>query len=69
VIERLGRRVDLIVVPATGEAGQLGDIVRQPRCSRGQQHPAVLEQSGLRMQTHDLIGAGGIVNLSRHGMF
>ena len=54
-IEELCRRVDLVVVPAFGERGQLVQILGEPRRRFRQTHKTVLDHRGLRVHAHDLV--------------
>ena len=53
----LGSGVDLIVVPASGKAGQFGYILRQPGGVARQKYQAVFKPCRLGMEAHDFVCA------------
>jgi hypothetical protein len=55
-VERLCRRVDLVVMLALGKDRQLVQVFGEPRRFFRQMHKAVLDHRGLRMHPHDLVG-------------
>src|SRR5208337_4118241 len=57
--QRLGGRVDLVVVPAGGKGRELGDIVGEPGRRVRQPDKTVLDRRRLRMQPHDLVAFRG----------
>jgi len=58
VVERLGGRVDLVVVFCAWKADKLEDVLVQPGGVARQDHPAAFEPVAAGMQAHHLVGAG-----------
>src|ERR1700722_16416458 len=58
VVERLGGRVDLVVVLCTWKADELEDVLVEPGGVARQDHPAAFEPITTGVQAHDLVGAG-----------
>jgi hypothetical protein len=63
--KRLRRRVNLVVVSASGEHCQLMKIVGEPVGGFGQVNEAVLDGCGLRVQAHDLVAVGLVARDAR----
>src|SRR6202042_2850078 len=58
VVERLGGRVDLVVVFCAWKADKLEDVLVQPGGVARQDHPAAFEPVAAGVQAHHLVGAG-----------
>ncbi len=57
--QRLGGRVDLVVVAAGGEGRELGEVIGEPRRLLGHEDEAVLDHGRLRVEPHDLVAVRG----------
>src|SRR6266850_2473959 len=55
-VEELRGGIDLIVMLAVREDGQLMEVFGKPRCGLRYVDKAVLDHRGLRIQAHDLVG-------------
>src|SRR5205814_5404341 len=55
-VEKLGRGICLVVVLAPGKHRQFVEVFGEPRGVLGDANKAVLDQRGLRVQPHDLVG-------------
>ena len=58
VSSRRGRRVDLVVVTAVGELGQLVQIAGEPVRLAGKMHETILDRRRLGMEAHDFVAFG-----------
>ena len=68
--ERLGGRIDLVVVAGVREQHEFGEMIGQPRGGPGEMDEAVLDRRGLRVEAHDLVAvviAEGIAILAPFG--
>ena len=57
VVERLGGRVDLVVVFCARKADELKDVLVEPGGVARQDHTAAFEPVAAGVQAHDLVGA------------